>query len=116
MNVQYWRSFEDLENFARNPSAPPFEAWKDFNQRAGANGSVGIWHETFLVNRGQYECIYTNLPRLGLAARTDHVPAIGNRETARLRLGGYSGPGNPISAEENVVFASETKPAAEMGL
>jgi hypothetical protein len=26
MNVQYWRSFEDLENFARNPSDPHFEA------------------------------------------------------------------------------------------
>jgi len=95
MNVQYWRSFEDLENFALNPSDPHLRAWKDFNQRAGANGSVGIWHETFLVNAGQYECVYANLPRLGLAAATDHVPAIGNRETARLRLGGYNEPAAP---------------------
>jgi len=95
MNVQYWRSFEDLENFARNPSDPHFEAWQDFNQRVGANGSVGIWRETFLVNAGQYECVYANLPRLGLAAATDHVPAIGNREGARLRLDGYSQPAVP---------------------
>jgi hypothetical protein len=50
-NVQYWRSFEDLENFARNPSDPHFEAWKDFHQRVGAKGSVGIWHETFFGQR-----------------------------------------------------------------
>jgi len=97
MNVQYWRSFEDLENFARNPSDPHLQAWKDLNQQVGANGSVGIWHETFLVNAGQYECVCANLPRLGLAAATDHVPAIGNRETARLRLGGYSEPAVPSS-------------------
>jgi hypothetical protein len=95
MNMQHRRSFEDLKNFVRNPSDPHFEAWKDFNQRVGANGSVGIWHETCLVNAGQYECAYANLPRLGLAAATDHVPAIGNRETAPLRLGGHSEPAVP---------------------
>ena len=48
MNVEYWRSFQDLENFARNPSDPHFETWKDFNQRVAAtNGSVRIWPETF---------------------------------------------------------------------
>src|SRR5215469_6448727 len=48
MNVEYWRSFQDLENFARNPSDPHFETWKGFNQRVAAtNGSVRIWPETF---------------------------------------------------------------------
>ena len=87
MNVQYWRSFEDLENFARNPSDPHLQAWKDFNLLVGSNGSVGIWHETFKVNVGECECGYGNMPLFGLAAATKHVPAIGNRETARLRLG-----------------------------
>src|SRR5664279_4513144 len=95
MGVQYWRSFEDLEQFARSPSDPHLQAWKDFNQRVGSNGSVGIWHETFLVEAGQYECVYGNMPRYGLAAATEHVPAVGNRETARLRLGGHSDPAVP---------------------
>ena len=95
MNVQYWRSFEDLENFARNPSDPHLQAWKDFNQRVGSDGSVGIWHETYLVNAGQYECVYGNMPLFGLAAATEHVAAVGNRETARLRLGGESKPAVP---------------------
>jgi hypothetical protein len=95
MNVQYWRSFEDPENFARNPSDPHLRVWKDFNRRIGADGSVGIWPETFVVNAGQYECVYRNMPLFGLAAGTEHVAALGNRETARLRMGGYSEPAVP---------------------
>ncbi|HEY4959456.1 MAG TPA: DUF4188 domain-containing protein, partial [Terriglobales bacterium] len=52
----------------------------------------GIWHETYLVNARQYECVYGNMPLFGLAAATNHVAAIGNRETARLRMGGQSEP------------------------
>lgn len=86
VNIQYWRSFEDLENFARNLSGPHIGPWKKFNQAVGSNGIVGIWHETYLVNPNQYECVYGNMPKLGLAAATEHVQAIGRRETARLRL------------------------------
>jgi hypothetical protein len=95
MNVQYWRSFDDLEDFARNPSDPHLRAWKDFNQRIGSDGSVGIWHETYMVNARQYECVYGNMPLVGLAAATSHIAAVGNRETARLRLGGESEPAVP---------------------
>ena len=95
LTVQYWRNFDALEQFARNPSDPHLQAWKDFNQRVGSDGSVGIWHETFVVNTGQYECVYGNMPLHGLAAASEHVPATGNRETARLRLGGYNEPALP---------------------
>ncbi len=84
--IQYWRSFEDLENFARNPSDPHIEPWKKFNQAIGSNGTVGIWHETYIVNPNQFECVYGNMPKFGLAAATEHVQAVGRRETARLRL------------------------------
>ena len=93
--VQYWRSFEDLENFARKPSEPHLQVWKDFNRRVGSDGSVGIWHETYLVNARHYECVYGNMPLFGLAAATSHVAAVGNRETARLRLGRSDGPETP---------------------
>lgn len=90
MLVQYWRSFEALEDYARNANEAHLSAWKRFNQAVGADGSVGIWHETYLVESKQYECIYGNMPRFGLAKAGNHVEAIGNRETARLRLGGTS--------------------------
>src|SRR5258708_29561010 len=53
--IQYWRSFEDLEKFARDKSEPHLSAWKRFNKAIGSDGSVGIWHETYLVNAGKYE-------------------------------------------------------------
>jgi hypothetical protein len=85
--VQYWRSFEQLEQFARSPAATHLDAWKRFNRAVGADGSVGIWHETYLVQAGQYEAIYGNMPRHGLARAGTHLPATGRRETAKRRLG-----------------------------
>jgi len=85
--VQYWRSFEHLERFARDPSLSHLSAWKRFNKAVGANGSVGIWHETYTVQAGQYECIYGNMPKMGLALAGEHMPAIGARETAKRRMG-----------------------------
>lgn len=84
--IQYWRSFEDLEQFARNPSDPHLGPWKKFNQAVGSDGIVGIWHETYMVNADQFECMYGNMPKFGLAAATGHVQAVGRRETARKRL------------------------------
>jgi len=84
--LQYWRSFEDLERFARQPSDPHLKAWKKFNQSVGADGSVGIWHETYTVHADQYECVYGNMPRFGLAAAMEHVQVTGRRETARKRI------------------------------
>jgi hypothetical protein len=84
--VQYWRSFDDLEHFARHPTEPHREAWKRFNQAVGSDGSVGIWHETYQVNPGQFESVYGNMPLWGLASATNHVPATGRRYSARGRL------------------------------
>ncbi len=92
MLISYWRSFEDLEKFARSPEDPHLESWRRFNQAIGTSGTVGIWHETYLIQPGQYEAVYGNMPVFGLAAATKHVPAVGRKETARQRLGGESKP------------------------
>ncbi len=93
--VQYWRSFEQLERFARDPSLAHLEAWKRFNRAVGADGSVGIWHETYVVQANQYECIYGNMPRFGLAVAGQHVKAVGAKETAKRRLGMTGEPAVP---------------------
>ncbi len=93
--VQYWRSFEHLEHFARSQEDPHLAAWRRFNQTIGNDGSVGIFHETYLIEAGQYECVYGNMPRFGLGKAADHVPAVGKRETARRRLGGDNEPALP---------------------
>ncbi len=85
--VQYWRSFEDLERFARDRDDPHVEAWRRFNCTIGTDGTVGIWHETYVVEAGGYEAIYGNMPVYGLAAATRHVPVAGRGESARQRRG-----------------------------
>jgi len=41
----------------------------------GSDGGVDIWHETYLVEPGEYEAVYGNMPVSGLASATKHVPA-----------------------------------------
>jgi hypothetical protein len=84
--IQYWRSFELLHAYAHARNAAHLPAWAEFNRRIGGNGSVGIWHETYTVAPGQYESIYANMPRFGLAAAAEHVPVTGRLEAARTRL------------------------------
>ena len=99
MLIQYWRSFEELEKFARSKDDPHLEAWRRFNKLIGNDGSVGIWHETYLIEAGNYEWAYGNMPVFGLAAATKHVPALGRRETARRRLGGDNELAMPTPAQ-----------------
>jgi Domain of unknown function (DUF4188) len=93
--ITYWKSFEHLEYFARNADDPHLQPWREFNRSIGNDGSVGIWHETYLVPAGQSESIYANMPVFGLAAATTHIPAVGKKETARRRLGGNNTPAVP---------------------
>ena len=87
MLVQYWRSFEHLEAFARDHDATHWPAWVAFNKRVGSNGDVGIWHETYMVSAGRYECVYNNMPATGLGEATKLVPAAGRKATAASRAG-----------------------------
>ncbi len=64
--VQYWRSFEDLERFARDPDDPHLPAWRRFDRTAGTGGSVGIRHEAYAVEAAHREAIYNNAPAFGL--------------------------------------------------
>ena len=50
------------------------------------DGSVGIWHETYLIEPGKFECVYGNMPVFGLAAAGRHVKAEGRLAAARDRL------------------------------
>jgi hypothetical protein len=85
--IQYWRSFEHLLAYAHARDAQHLPAWKAFNLSAGnADGSVGVWHETFQVAAGQSECIYANMPRYGLARAGTHEPATGHLRDAATRM------------------------------
>lgn len=87
IQVQYWRSREHLMAYARNRDARHLPAWKHFNQVVASSNAVGIWHETYCVRAGDYECIYGNMPLFGLAKAAARVDVDGALHTAPGRLG-----------------------------
>lgn len=84
MVIQYWRSTEQLYAYASRPNAEHRPAWAAFNRAARkAPGTVGIWHETYVVDRA--ESMYVGMPTAGLAKVTgvrDAAP--GSRAADRL--------------------------------
>lgn len=84
--IQYWRSFEHLEAYAKDRQGLHYPAWKAFNTKIKSNGDVGIWHETYKVQAGNYECVYNNMPPKGLGKIGELVPATGHRESAAGRI------------------------------
>ena len=85
--VQYWRSMDQLLDYAKNKSAEHLPAWRAFNKSVGTDGSVGIWHETYSVSPGSFESIYVNMPAFGLGKAGRLVPVSGSRNSAAGRLG-----------------------------
>ena len=85
VNVQYWRSFEHLEAFAKDQDDPHLEVWRNYWRRLGKDTRSGIWHETYLVRDGAYEAVYGNMPTHGLAKASRAVPVV-DSVSARQRL------------------------------
>ena len=85
--VQYWRSFDHLEAYARSKDHEHLPAWKAFNTALGkSRGDVGIWHETYLVRSGEYEAIYSGMPEFGLGAAGELSPVTKSKDGARERI------------------------------
>lgn len=83
--IQYWESTEKLYAYASNPDARHRPAWAAYNRRARkAKGAVGVFHETYLVQRA--ESIYVGTPVMGLAAATESAPVGARSDQARQRL------------------------------
>jgi Domain of unknown function (DUF4188) len=96
-NVQYWRSLDHLIAYSRSRDQTHYPYWVKFNKVVGSNGDIGIWHETFLVRAGEYECVYNNMPLRGLAKASTHIDAVGRAGTALGRLGRTDGSDAPVS-------------------
>lgn len=84
--LQYWRSFEALQAYAHARDNAHLPAWQRFNQAIGTDGSVGIWHETYLARPGSHENIYINMPAFGLGKAGELVPVRGDLATAEGRM------------------------------
>ncbi len=83
--VQYWDSHEKLYAYASARDAEHRPAWTAFNRRARrVPGSVGVWHETYLIDRA--ETLYVAMPPAGLALATESVPVVKSGERAAQRF------------------------------
>lgn len=85
--VQYWKSIDHLLEYSQNKNTRHTSAWLNFNDKIRKSGDVGLWHETYISKKGNYECVYTNMPRFGLAKAANTIPAKGEYHSARGRLG-----------------------------
>lgn len=83
--VQYWRSFEHLDRYAHARERMHLPAWRQWLKR-WSEGAVGIYHETYVVEPGTYECIYHHMPPFGLGRVGPLVPADGALANAKSRL------------------------------
>ena len=84
--LQYWRSFDHLETYAKDRNQSHLPAWKAFYRKANRGGAVGIFHETYCVNPGSFETVYGNIPAFGLGKAAGLAPAEGARNKARARM------------------------------
>ncbi len=84
--VQYWKSFEHLEAYAKNKNAEHLPAWREFNKKARESGVVGVWHESYKISAGNYENIYVNMPKFGLGKVGTLSSAAGKYEHAKQRV------------------------------
>ena len=86
MMVQYWRSFEDLDRYAHAKERQHLPTWRQWIKK-WAEGAVGIYHETYVVEPDSYECVYHHMPPFGLGRVGPLVPAEGALASAKSRLG-----------------------------
>jgi len=82
--IQYWKSFDDLEAYAHGKTHSV--AWRSFNQKIKDDGSVGIYHETYIIEKGASEAIYNNMPKFGLSKAYSHIQVGSKTDSARNRI------------------------------
>jgi hypothetical protein len=64
LSVQYWKSLDHLNAYARSSAGKHTGAWAKL-MKMGRNGAdYGFWHEAFQVRNGEYDTIYVNCPPL----------------------------------------------------
>jgi hypothetical protein len=87
--IQYWDDFKSLEDYARNKSKSHMPIWTYFNLKILSSADVGVWHETYKIEPGKFEAIYTNMPRYGLAQAGNfiNIDNEGTNSNASSRIG-----------------------------
>ena len=86
--IQYWKGFDELLSYAHGNTHSM--AWKAYNKKINNNGSVGVFHETYKIEKGASESIYNNMPKIGLSKAFSHLPVSKNKDSAIKRMAARS--------------------------
>jgi len=79
--IQYWRSLEDLDRFARGKGTEHTKAWSAFMKSAASKGNdVGLWHETYRTRPGLRENLYLSTGPLGFSEAVSDLHPVGTHE------------------------------------
>src|SRR5258708_22565148 len=60
--IQYWRTFEPLDPFARADGQPHLPAWKAFNRSLRRSGLAGSFRQIHPIRRQRLECAVRQHP------------------------------------------------------
>lgn len=82
--IQYWDTNEQLLEYSKMPKH--LKAWKKFGKLMKNNDAVGFYHETYNVEKGNYENIYINMPEFGLGKTTKPIKVNKHIHSAKQRL------------------------------
>jgi hypothetical protein len=77
---------DQLLEYAKSKDAEHLPAWRRYNRAVGKDGSVGVWHETYMAKPGTYENVYVNMPAFGLGKAGVLEKVAAKREAAIERL------------------------------
>ncbi len=95
--IEYWRSFEDLEAYARAGDHAHLPAWAAYNRIARTSNAVGIYHETYWVTAENFEAVYNHMPLVGSIAAQGTRP-LERTSTSARRIGHRDSDVAPVSA------------------
>lgn len=84
--VQYWSSFEALDDWARDHGLPHRPAWQRYLREAMTDPALGLWHETYLAAPGTWEGVYMQVPPTGAGAAGPVLDMGATKGSARDRL------------------------------
>lgn len=95
--IEYWRSYEDLEAYARAHDHSHLPAWRAYNRLARTSDAVGIYHETYRVTTGNAEQVYHHMSDVGGLAAHGAQP-LTRASTSARRIGDSNDDIAPVDA------------------
>lgn len=95
--VQYWKSLDHLNAWARSSTNSHSGPWAKLMKMGRESADYGFWHEAFEVKAGKYDAIYVNCPPmlLGNCRNVELEQASGKMSSAAGRAGKSDGTDYP---------------------